>query len=216
MKLLLGSQKGGPGKSTLAINFATMLAMQGRDVLLVDSDPQRSAALWVALRERAGLSPRITCMSAYGELLYEEINKMAPKFDDVVIDTAGHTSEELVSAMLTADILVTPAEVALFSTATLGEMQRTIKKCRMHNRNLRALLVPNRISTHATRGQSQLLRIAEAAETLNEFILSSAPLRERVAYSEVLESGKIVAEGADRKAISEIEALFKEVQHVGR
>jgi chromosome partitioning protein len=216
MKLLLGSQKGGPGKSTLAINFATMLARQGRDVLLIDSDPQRSAALWVALRERAGLSPRITCMSAYGELLYEEINKVAPKFDDVVIDTAGHTSEELVSAMLTADILVTPAEVALFSTATLGEMQRTIKKCRMHNRNLRALLVPNRISTHATRGQSQLLRIAEAAENLNEFMLSGAPLRERVAYSEVLESGKIVAEGTDHKAISEIEALFKEVQHVAK
>lgn len=214
MKLLLGSQKGGPGKSTLAINFAIMLARQGRDVLLIDCDTQRSAALWVALRERAGLSPRITCMSAYGELLYEEIDKLAPKFDDVVIDTAGHASEELVSAMLTADILVTPAEVALFSTATLGEMQRTIKKCRMHNRKLRAILVPNRISTHATRSKSQLLRIAEAAESLTEYTLAESALSERVAYSEVLESGKTVVEGTDPKAISEIEALFKEVQHV--
>lgn len=213
MKLLLGSQKGGPGKSTLAINLAIMLAKQGRDVLLVDSDPQRSAGLWAALRERSSQVPRITCMSAYGELLHEEIDKLAPKFDDIIIDTAGHSSVELLSAMMAADILVTPAEVAVFSTATLGEMQKSIRKCRMHNKKLRAILVPNRISTNKARGEGQLQRLQEAAKNLPEYQLASSALRERVAYSEVLESGQAVIEGSDKKAIAEIEALFKEIQH---
>lgn len=213
MKILFGSYKGGPGKSTLATNFAVMLAELGRDVLLVDSDRQGSSTLWAAIRQKSGRSPSLTCMSAFGESVNAEIDKMAPKFDDVIIDTAGHDAIELRSAMIAADILVTPVEISLFSTATLGQMQEVIRLARVYNRGLRCVLVPNRISTVKGRGASQIERIAQAAESLPEYELSKNALRERVVFADAAELGITAKEGPDKKASSEIEALFKEICH---
>ena len=50
MIVLIGGEKGGTGKSTLATNLAVCLAHRGRDVLLLDCDPQRSSASWVGVR----------------------------------------------------------------------------------------------------------------------------------------------------------------------
>ena len=211
MKYLFGSYKGGPGKSTLATNFAVMRAMSGRDVLLVDSDRQGSATLWSALRSSAGLTPSITCMSAFGEGVNFEIDKLAPKFDDVVIDTAGHDATELRSAMLTADIMVTPVEIAVFSTATLGQLQHVVRQGRAFNRALRCFLVPNRVSTNKSRGATQLDRFMKASEAITEFIVTQAILHERSAYPDMSELGRVVEESTDTKARSEIRAVFAEV-----
>ena len=213
MKILFGSYKGGPGKSTLATNFAYLLAREGRDVLLVDGDKQGSSTLWSAIRSRGEHQPSITCISAHGEGINMEIEKLAPKFDDVIIDTAGHDSVELRSAMLAADMLITPVEIALFSTATLADMQDLIRKGRAFNRGLKAFLVPNRLSTNKVRGASQLARIIEARDQLGDYRLTKAALKERKAYSDVTEHGLAVGEWTDQKASQEIEAVFKEICH---
>lgn len=213
MKYLFGSHKGGPGKSTLAVNFAISLAQQDRDVLLVDSDPQNSATLWQAIRSREKIEPQITCMSAYGANINSEIEKLAKKFDDVVIDTAGHDSIELRAALVVANVLITPVEIALFSTATLSHMQTMIRSGRPFNRDLRCYLVPNRVSTHHARGAAQLARLAEASDLLNEYQLTRNALRERVSYSELAEQGRTVGEGSDHKAKAEFDAVFQEITH---
>ena len=46
MIILFGGEKGGTGKTTLAVNLAAMRARAGYDVLLVDADRQESAAAW--------------------------------------------------------------------------------------------------------------------------------------------------------------------------
>lgn len=211
MKILFGSYKGGPGKSTLATNFAIMLARQGRDVLLVDGDRQGSATLWSALRSRSDARPTVTCMSAFGENINTEIDKLAPKFDDVIIDTAGHDAVELRSAMLTANIMVTPVEIAVFSTATLGQLQQVVRQGRAFNKDLKCFLVPNRVSTNKSRGTTQLSRFDAAADSITEFIVTQARLHERSSYPDMTELGRVVGEGSDTKAKAEIEAVFKEI-----
>lgn len=211
MKILFGSYKGGPGKSTLAINFAIMLAKQGRDVLLVDSDRQGSSTLWAAIRATHKHTPTITCMSAFGETVNVEIEKMASKFDDVIIDTAGHDAIELRSAMLAADILVTPVEIAVFSTATLGMIQQVIRYGRSFNRNLKCFLVPNRVSTNKSRGAIQMSRFTQAADAISEFIITKSYLHERSAFPDTTELGRVVEEGNDPKAKAEIKAVFEEI-----
>lgn len=47
MIVLIGGEKGGTGKSTIATNLATIHALAGKDVLLLDTDSQASATFWV-------------------------------------------------------------------------------------------------------------------------------------------------------------------------
>ena len=54
MKVLgLLSRKGGSGKTTIAIHLAVMAQASGRRVLLIDLDPQGSAAAWWQARSEA-------------------------------------------------------------------------------------------------------------------------------------------------------------------
>ena len=52
--ILIGGEKGGTGKTTLAVNLAALRASQGRDVLLIDTDIQASASYWAQSRDEAG------------------------------------------------------------------------------------------------------------------------------------------------------------------
>lgn len=52
MIILFGSQKGGCGKSTLAINTACYLTNTGGDVVLVDADIQQSSTKFSKLGKR--------------------------------------------------------------------------------------------------------------------------------------------------------------------
>ncbi|MCK6053084.1 ParA family protein [Moraxella osloensis] len=67
MIILLGSQKGGCGKSTIAINIACSLANLGKDVVLVDADPQQSSANWVRDRDETNLA-KVHCVQRYGDI----------------------------------------------------------------------------------------------------------------------------------------------------
>ena len=64
MIVLIGGEKGGTGKTTLATNLAQMRAARGRDVLLVDTDKQESASAWASLRAEEGIEPTITAVHA--------------------------------------------------------------------------------------------------------------------------------------------------------
>ena len=60
MIILIGGEKGGTGKTTLATNLAAMRALAGHDVLLVDTDRQGSAAAWALKRgESETKKPRV-------------------------------------------------------------------------------------------------------------------------------------------------------------
>ncbi len=62
MIVLVGGEKGGTGKTTLAIHLAARRTVLGHDVLLVDTDKQGSASSWCAIRDEEDRSPRIACI----------------------------------------------------------------------------------------------------------------------------------------------------------
>ena len=65
MIVLIGSQKGGCGKSTTAVNICALLAKNRHDVVLVDADRQCTAANWAMDRADNKELPTVHCVQKY-------------------------------------------------------------------------------------------------------------------------------------------------------
>src|ERR1700722_17019615 len=77
------NQKGGVGKTTLAVHLATAFARKNRRVLLVDADPQGSALDWAAARHGQPLFPVVGLPK---NSIHKELPALAANFDLVIID----------------------------------------------------------------------------------------------------------------------------------
>ena len=107
MIILLGSYKGGCGKSTLATSLAAMLAGNGGDVVLVDADKQSTASTWAADREADTSLPAVACIQKYGNIR-QTLLDLDKRYSHVVVDCAGHDSQELRSAITAAHVVLSP------------------------------------------------------------------------------------------------------------
>ena len=101
--ILIGGEKGGTGKTTLAVNLAALRALQGRDVLLIDTDVQASASYWAQSRDEAQTRPRIACIQKFGKGLPTEVRDLARRYQDLIIDAGGRDSVELRSSLVVAE-----------------------------------------------------------------------------------------------------------------
>lgn len=111
--VLLWHQKGGTGKTTLAVGCATALAGLARRVLLLDLDPQASAAAW-GERFADALGVQVRCDS--GLDLARRIGVDEPGlgagFDDVLIDCPPTIGEHTLDIITAGDLLLIPIRPA--------------------------------------------------------------------------------------------------------
>ena len=210
MIILLGSEKGGSGKTTMAVNLAAIRAGQGREVLIIDADKQGSASQWAAVRLQDSIEPAITCVGIYGETLAEQVRALADKYDDIVIDTRGSDAAELRSAMLVADRLITPARTSQFDVYTLSSMDRLVQQARGFNPDLDAAILINSAPTNAM--SSEARDMAEMVEDLQNYRLLRMIIKDRKAFRRCARDGNsVVEDGMDEKAIYEMNRLAREV-----
>ena len=106
MVISIVNEKGGSGKTTLAVNLASMLSFDGDNVLLIDADPQRSTEVFSDMRSQNELKPLFSNVSKTGLSLGDEIKRMKENFDSIVIDTGGRDSKEMRKAMLNSNIML--------------------------------------------------------------------------------------------------------------
>jgi chromosome partitioning protein len=81
--IVVGSSKGGCGKSTLCTNLTVQQLLEEPDTLLVDSDPQKSSSNWSGVREsKNGLTPALVMEKTGGDLA-KSVLKMAEKYPSI-------------------------------------------------------------------------------------------------------------------------------------
>jgi chromosome partitioning protein len=207
--IVIGGQKGGGGKSTVATNLAIMRSNEGYDVLLVDADEQETSADFTALRgEREG-GAGYTCIKLTGPLVRTQVQRLMNKYDDIVIDVGGRDTTSQRAALVVADLLLVPFAPRSFDVWTIEKVAALVTEMRPANPELRAVCFINRADS---RGQDN----AETAEVLREakgieFIPIS--LGARKSFANAAATGMSVTEmkPADPKAIEEMEALYKYV-----
>lgn len=211
MIILFGGEKGGTGKTTMAINMAVQRALQGRDVLLIDADKQGSASQWASTRAQERFTPYITCVSILGKALTEQVRALTPKYDDIVIDAGGVDSLELRAGMLVADAIVTPAKPSQFDVFTLSKMDRLVAEARAFNQNLQAGILTNIAPTNPNMTDAQ--EMADFVDELQNYSLLKTIVKDRKAYRLCARDGMGAAEylKGDEKAAFEMNQLAKEV-----
>lgn len=87
--IVVGGIKGGSGKTTISSNLAVIRDLEGRKVLLVDADEQRSISDWAEHRESMGIQTPWTTVPLSGSAVGSQILKMEKDYEDIIIDAGG-------------------------------------------------------------------------------------------------------------------------------
>lgn len=198
--------KGGVGKTTTAVHLATMLAMADK-TLLIDGDPQASAASWAAWRRDTEhqTSPTTTCLT--GKAILSEGKGLAGGFTHTVVDAGGRDSAGLRAALLLANVAIIPVGASNLDAAAMTDLLEIVELAKEYNSDLvvRVLL---------TRVDPRTKDTGDMIEFLKEQNLNLLNIRvcERVAYRRAIGEGAIVHEiGKDKHAIDEMNAFLAEV-----
>lgn len=207
---LFGSQKGGCGKSTLAVNVAGWLLKENKDVILVDADPQGSAVRWAQDRQEHDKVTNIPHVQASGNI-NQTLKELATKYDYVIVDTAGRDSRELRTGMIVADVLISPFRPSQYDLDTVPHLSEVFLQAQDLNPSLRGFLVLNMCPTNP------VIKETEDAQSylrdFPEFIMAHTLIYDRKAYRDCIAEGKTVFEWKDNKTRDEINALMEEIIH---
>jgi chromosome partitioning protein len=208
MILLLGGEKGGTGKSTLATNLAAWLAAQGRDVILVDTDVQRTAANWVDRRNLLPDVPAVHCTERRGNV-FHALRDLAKRYEEVIVDAGGRDSEELRTALVAAHKVYVPLRASQPDLETSLHMNELVHLARGMNPVLEARVLISMAPTHPS-----IKETADARELLQELsalIPSEATIGERKVYRDAMTEGRGACELDNDKARAEIAVLVGEI-----
>ena len=191
------SQKGGAGKTTLAVHLAVLSEAAGMRTAILDLDPQASAMLWRDSRRKPG-GPQVRSVAA--ARLQSALDEAAKeKIDLVIIDTAPQTEGAALAAARSADLIVIPCRPALLD---LGAITSTLDLAAIAQR-------PAAVVLNAVPPRGSLSQEADTAIVGVDGVLAPVSLGHRAAFVRALTGGQTATEYEPLgKAARESRALF--------
>ena len=199
------NQKGGTGKTTLALNLTAGLARRG-PTAVIDADPQRSISQWIAM---GGGEHALPVATPIGTNPAATIAHLKQSHRYVVVDCPPTVQGAVIDAvMATADVVLIPVLPSPLDLWASVEMAALVGQVQQRNRALQAYLVLNQVET-----RNALSRVMQEAVAEFAVPLLQANLQRRAAYRSAAVEGVSVYELGSRglQAVEDIEAIIQEI-----
>jgi len=200
--LAILAQKGGSGKTTIAVHMAVCAIRLNFHTALIDLDPQGSAHDWNESREEAYRLDAVKATSGQLTKLLEQARSAGA--DLAIIDTAPHSNSTAAIAAQLADFVLIPCRPARFDLKAIGS---TVEIARLAK-------TPSAVVINAA-PRGKLAEEATSALTQQGIKVLETVLQHRAAYSHAVIDGLSVHEYEPKgKAAEEIDALFASVRNI--
>lgn len=199
--ILIASQKGGAGKTTLTRNLAVAAAGEGKRVLMIDLDPQQSLREWWQVRQASDI--QMLDRDPNPDAAGRAIEAVKGDFDLVLVDTPPSNASWLRAAMTKVDLCLIPVRPSPDDLRAVGSTLGIARSAHvpfiflLSQVPVRARLIEESIRALAAHGR-----------------LCPVNLGARVAYAETGATGEGVVETPDKRAGEEIAATWAFIQGV--
>lgn len=206
--IVVGNQKGGVGKSTIACNLAINAIMDNKKTLLVDADIQGSSISFRAMRE----SDDLKAVSITQPTIHKDIGEFQ-NFDIVIIDAGGRDNTLFRSAVMAAarGILLIPVLPSQYDIWAAEDTFKILNEARIYA-DIKACAVFNQTiqNTNVSKDAKEAL---EDLTGESDIELLNTVLYSRVDYKQSISKGLGVCEYQPRsKAAIEMNNLYREIK----
>lgn len=210
MIFVVGSSKGGVGKSTIATSFAQRFAQGGYSVVVVDTDETASAKRWGDVRKKNGFAPDVQVELHPGDF-EDAVIRYAEDYDVIVVDVGARDYEKLLKLARVADMFLVPTSVGkneIDATLVLARSFQAAGDIRPDGKPIPLHVLINNVMTDRELSNARV----RLSKLVGLHVLAQA-LRGRKAWRDVNEFGLGVSELPRResgKAIEEFDAVYDE------
>lgn len=218
--IVVASEKGGPGKTTLVKNFESSCEARGKIVLVLDLEKNQSLVKFAKYRKSLhGENSKIKEMKSVSPTEKTDVkaflNQAKQHFDFIIVDTSGGVDQtDLATVIALSDIVITPVRTSVFDLSTDIYVTKIIENVRKSDPDskFKACTVLVKESS-MTKTEEEKVREFLTTSTDSRILLNSA-ITLRKAYQIAANAGLGVCElktPAGRRATEEFEDVMREI-----